>query len=157
VRNYRDVPNKSLEATYCALPTTTVNVQEVKPQPRQTHFKHQTGHEDERFNVDHLPKMVIQLMPNVQDANMLAVHTEAVYFVRKMLLEIAQKQFPEYLSALNYTQVLLNIHQRSKNLDELFESYIAKAHGFNKGNAYNLQTHPESCVNVQITYKTFLE
>lgn len=60
--------------------------------------------------MDHLPKMVIQLMPNVQDVNMLAVHTEAVYFVRKMLLEIAQKQFPEYLSNLNYTQVLFNTH-----------------------------------------------
>ena len=88
IKNYRDVPSKSLEARFCETPLAH-QLTEIKSANKVPHKHHLYDRNDEHFNIDHLPKMIIWLMPVVQDATMLAVHTEAVYFLRKMLLEIA--------------------------------------------------------------------
>lgn len=83
-------------------------------------------------------------------------HSEAVYFYRKMLFEVAQKLYPDLLVAMSIGAALHNTWNRQKTLEDTFEAQLVEKHGYNVGKAYNPQTFPESCTNLNILYHTNL-
>jgi hypothetical protein len=91
-----------------------------------------------------------------ENTTVMAYHTEAVYFLRKLIFETAIKLFPEYLNQINLGSALFSVSTRIAKVEELFEKKLVDFHGFNYGNAYNQTTHPESCTNIDIIYRTFL-
>ena len=77
--------------------------------------------------------------------------------MRRILFDVAQKQWPELLSGLQMGSALYNTHGRQKHLEELFERFLMYDCGYNTGKAYNQATKPEDCINVTIMYRTFLQ
>lgn len=58
IKNYRDVPSKSLEARFCETPLAH-QLTEIKSANKVPHKHHLYDRNDEHFNIDHLPKMII--------------------------------------------------------------------------------------------------
>lgn len=84
------------------------------------------------------------------------IHTEAVFFLRKVIFETAQKQWPELLVGAPVNQILNHTFMRQQVLESNFETELISKHGFNSGMEYSIENYPESCQNVNIIYRTFL-
>lgn len=65
-----------------------------------------------------------------------------------MIIEVAKRHFKE-LEKLNLNAVLGHTAQKSRQLEERFEDYMVRSHGFGRG-----CQHVEK--NMRITWKTFL-
>jgi len=74
---------------------------------------------------------------------------EALYYLRRVIIEVAKRHFKE-LDKLNMNAVLAHTAQKSKQLDERFEDFMVRNHGFGRG----CQVQER---NYRITWKTFLQ
>jgi hypothetical protein len=92
----------------------------------------------------------------IEGNQLLLLHTEAVFFLRKIILETAQKLWPEVLLGVQASSILHHTQVRSKLLEHNFESELISNCGFNTGMEYTTETQPESCQNFNIMYRTFL-
>lgn len=69
--------------------------------------------------------------------------------LRKMIIEVAKRHIKE-LEKLNLNAVLGHTAQKSKQLEERFEEFMIRAHGFGRGCQFVDR-------NMRITWKTFLK
>ena len=99
---------------------------------------------------------MLQIPYTIEDSKLLLCHTEAVFFLRKIILETAQKLWPDLLVGVQASSILHHTQVRSKLLENNFESELISNYGFNTGMEYTPSTSPESCQNVNIMYRTFL-
>jgi len=91
----------------------------------------------DQFQLDHVPKQVIQVPTTIEGNQILLVHTEAVYFLRKIILEAAQKLWPDVLTGVQASSILHHTQVRSELLVNNFESELIANSGFNTGMEYS--------------------
>ena len=60
----------------------------------------------DHFQLDILPKQVLQVPTTIDGQQILAVHTEAVYFLRKTIIDVAHKLWSEMLTGMQASQIL---------------------------------------------------
>ena len=105
----------------------------------------------EAFEVEKLAQKVILMRPahEAYEGNALVQHSEAVYMVRKAILEKAKNHWKEAKDVS--TNYLLGMTGRTqKQLDTKFEEHCIKELGYELGEQYEDQ-------NMRVTFKTFLK
>ena len=93
--------------------------------------------------------MIIVPSANPDNINLIVYHSEAQYALRKLMIEVAKKNFKE-LEKVSLNPVLAHTHQKTKLLDERFEEHVVRQLKFGRGCQVN--DH-----NMRITWKTFLQ
>ena len=91
----------------------------------------------ENFEIEKLSQKVILLRANHEafDGNIMVQHNEAVYMVRKLILERAKNHWKDAKDVLtNY--VLGMTSQKQRQLDDLFEQRCIDENGFELGEQY---------------------
>jgi len=85
------------------------------------------------------------------EGNLMVQHNEAVYFVRRQILEKA-RNFADWKEAkeINTNYVLGMTERKQQKLDKMFEEHCIKELGYQLGEQYEDQ-------NMKVTFKTFLK
>ena len=108
--------------------------------------------EVDSFNPEKLSTKIPLVRPTTTGETPITIipyHSEAPYFLRKHVIEQAKKSFKE-LEKADTNNLLIHSHQRAKQLEDRFEEYFIKQHGYGKGCQHN-------DLNTRITFKTFLQ
>jgi len=83
------------------------------------------------------------------EGNVMVQHAEAVYFVRKQILERAKSHWKD-AREISSNYVLGMTERRQRQLDSKFEEHCVKELGYELGEQYE---DP----NLRVTFKTFLK
>lgn len=105
----------------------------------------------EAFEVEKLSQKLIMLKPvhEAFEGNCMVQHSEAVYMVRKQILERAKNHWKEAKEVVT-NHVLGMTSLRQKQLDAKFEEHCIKELGYELGEQFEDQ-------NMRVTFKTFLK
>lgn len=104
------------------------------------------------FEIEKIPQKVICLRPtnvDIFEGTLMVQHNEAVFQVRKQILEKAKNFWKDAL-ALNINQTLGLSALKQKAIDTLFEKNCIDKLGYQLGEQYEDQ-------NMRVTFKTFLK
>lgn len=106
----------------------------------------------EQFEIEKLSSRIILLKSANEEhyeGNLMVQHGEAVYFVRRHILEKARNFWKE-AKEINANYVLGMSERLQKQLDDKFEKQCIKELGYELGEQY--EDH-----NMRVTFKTFLK
>lgn len=124
-------------------------------QHQESTIQHRDSNENindasEQFSVEKIPLKVQLVKPdNCSGGPVIVYHSEAVYALRKQLIEQARKTFRE-LEKAQTNDLLNHSNQITKVLEEKFEEDLIKNQGYGKGHLF-------SDNNCKIIFKTFLK
>lgn len=125
LNNYREM--KPDESTF--LGTSMDAGQTSADQTKNNESINQSKAEEESFEnfaiEDMPPKMIVVPSQNPDNINLIVYHSEAQYALRKIMIEVAKKNFKE-LEKVGLNPVLAHTHQKSKLLDERFEEHVVR-------------------------------
>ena len=105
----------------------------------------------EAFELEKLSQKLIMMRPanEAYEGNVCVQHNEAVYMVRRHIIEKA-KLFWKEAGQFSTNQILGTSSIKQKQLDARFEEHCIKELGFELGEQYEDQ-------NMRVTFKTFLK
>ena len=106
---------------------------------------------EESFNPDKIPPKILVTTTKIGDSGDIVAmfHPEAVYSLRKAIMQVAIKSIKE-LEKAEINTLLLHSNQRSTMLETKFEEKFIKSHNYERGCQYQDPIH-------KITFKTFLK
>lgn len=106
--------------------------------------------QEEQFQPEKLPLKIPLVKPdNCESGPCIVYHSEAVYMVRKFLIEQARKTFKE-LDKAETNALLQHSYQRTRMLEERFEDNLIRYNSYGRGSM-----HIEN--NYKLVFKTFLQ
>lgn len=167
INNYRDPVNPDASVDAAAMNTSTLSKDKHESHTSAVNAGEDAGskadHESETssqraqkhieaFEIEKLSHRVIMLRAaNAEhyEGNLMVQHGEAVYFVRRQILEKARNYWKE-AKEINTNYVLGMTERKQKMLDEKFEEHCIKELGYQLGEQYEDQ-------NMRVTFKTFLK
>lgn len=94
--------------------------------------------------------MVIPCQNNAASVSVFVHHTDASHFIRRAIVERAQKIWPKDLKEINLNQILGHCATKSKVLEEKLSEFIENRLEWGTGQMYEDR-------NVKIVFNTFLK
>lgn len=94
--------------------------------------------------------MIIPCLGNLAQVSLFVNHTDASHFIRRAIIERAQKVWPKDLKELHMNQILGHCAQKGKVLEEKLQEFIEDRLEWGTGQMYEDR-------NVKIVFNTFLK
>lgn len=137
IQNYRDppAPEASIDPNDAEAKEAEAAAALAKTLKSETQTIEETAFEeakDQEFDFNKVPTKIILSMPHNSDfdINLLLLHSEACFFIRKHIIEKAQKYWAKELKDIVVTDVLSHCNKKQRILENLFEEDLYKI-GFN--------------------------